>query len=344
MNLRLAIAILGIVIFSSCSKDSPDPTTTITNVTLTSAKKVYVVNEGGFQNGNASISLFDPGNDSVVNNYFYSKNSIALGDVAQSMCKINTDYYIVVNNSNKIVVCDANFKIKHAISNLTSPRYIQAVSNEKAYVSDLYANGISIVDLNSGIKTGSITCKGWTEQMVMLYGKVYVTNMKSNYLYVIDATIDKIIDSVAVGISAGSIVLDKNDKLWVLSSGNSTLSIAGNLTKVDPLNLTSVISYPFGTGNGMNSLCINANKDTLYFLNSGICRMPITSTSLPAPFIASGGKNFYGLGINPSTYDIYASDAVDYVSQSNIYIYNSTSGTQKFNFKAGINANGFYFE
>ena len=60
-------------------------------------------------------------------------------------------------------------------------------------------------------------------------------------------------------------------------------------------------------------------------------------------FIEKGSKNFYGMGVDPNTGKIYASDALDYVQRSNIYVYDN-NGTQVTVFKAGINANGFYFE
>lgn len=72
--------------------------------------------------------------------------------------------------------------------------------------------------------------------------------------------------------------------------------------------------------------------------------MRVSDSDLPTtPFVVAGSKVFYGLGVNPTNYNIYVADAVDYVQKSNVFIYN-TSGELTYNFKAGINANGFYFE
>jgi YVTN family beta-propeller protein len=292
-------------------------------------------------NGNSAISLFDTGNNTVIENYFFSQNNTSLGDVAQSMNKINNDYYIVVNNSNKIVVCDENFKVKRTINGLISPRYIQQVSNQKAYVSDLYANAISIIDLNNGVKTGSISCPGKTERMVMLYNKVYVTNYDRDKVYVIDATIDKIIDSVYVGLHTSSLVLDKNDKLWV-ASGESSVTITFSIKRINPVDLSTEGS--FGSLSSLpNNLCINGSKDTLFFLSGDVYKMAI-SDAAGTKIVPKGPKNFYGLAVHPTTHDIYVADALDYVQKSTIYIYNSATGAEKQHFKAGINANGFYFE
>lgn len=340
MKLKSLISFILISFFTACVKDKPAPIVT-QSVQLTNAKKVYIINEGNYMNNNSSVSLYDTGNSAVVENFYYAQNTSTLGDVAQSISKINNDYYIVVNNSNKIVIVDENFKYKRSITGLSSPRYIQQVSNQKAYVSDLYANAISIIDLNSGVKTGSISISGWTEKMVMLYNKVFVTNMNKNYVYVINAINDQVTDSVYVGKNAGSIELDKNDKLWVLGSGNAN---NGFLTRIDPMNL-SASTFSFTSTDNPHNLCINGNRDTLFYLNNGIYKMSINDAALPtAPFIPKGSKNFYGLGVHPTTHDIYASDALDYVQKSNIYVYDVNAGVQKRAFKAGINANGFYFE
>lgn len=330
-----------LVILTSCKKDEPEPDPN-PPTPLSAAKKVYVVNEGNFGGGNASVSIFDTGTANTSEDYFKEKNGVALGDVAQSMCKINGDFYIVVNNSGKIVVCGSDFKVKRTISNLTSPRHIIGVSNSKGYVSDLYANGLSIVDLNTGTKTGSITLPGKTEQMVMLYSKVYVTNTDRDKVYVIDAATNTVTDSVFVGLNASSLVLDKNDKLWVLASGTS--SVAGKLSLIDPVNNSITWTQDFGLNKKAAFLCINGTKDTLWFADKdGLCRMPITSTSIPNAFITSS-SNIYGLGVHPTRFEVYVADALDYIAKSKIYVYKTGTGAAFGNFKAGLISNSFYFD
>ena len=146
-----------IPLFFSCIKDKPQDSIQ-PQVQLSTAKKVYIINEGNFGSGNASVSLYDTGNDALIENFYQTQNTIlpTLGDVAQSLSFINDKFYLVVNNSGKISVCDNQFKKITQITNLSSPRYLLPVTNQKAYVSDYNANAISIIDLNSNLKTGSI--------------------------------------------------------------------------------------------------------------------------------------------------------------------------------------------
>ena len=72
--------------------------------------------------------------------------------------------------------------------------------------------------------------------------------------------------------------------------------------------------------------------------------MSIVATTIPTnPFIAQSGVNFYGLGIDPATNEIYVSDAIDYVQKGVIYRYQS-NGTLINTFRAGITPGDFYFK
>lgn len=340
--MRYLIIVFFVSGFYGCVKDKPQAAIQPI-LQLSNSKKVYVVNEGGFGYGQASVSLYDPGSEQVTEDFYKQQNNTGLGDVAQSMTMINGNYYLVVNNSNKIIVCNNNFTKIGQINNLSSPRYIQRVSNRKAYVSDFSANGINIIDLNTNTKTGFIACKGWTEKMVTIYNKVFVTNMRSEYVYAINATTDLIDDSIHVGLNTGNIVLDKNDRLWTLNATDVTAPDDVKLIKIDPITNKVEAVFLFPKTDSPGSLCMNRLKDTLYFLNKGICRMAVTDIVLPqSPFIPANIKNFYGLGINSDNF-IYAADALDYTQRSNIYIYNASGVEQSF-FKAGIISNGFYFE
>lgn len=345
MKLINYIFIFAALAVSSCVKDKPNDIMQ-PEVTFSNGYKVFIANEGNYGSNNASVSMYDVGNGQISSDIYKSQNNNAvLGDVCQSINKINNKFYVVVNNSGKIIVVNsADFKLITSITGLQSPRYILPVTFSKAYVSDLYSNSISIIDLNTNTKTGSIPCSGWTERMALIYNKAFVTNNKSYYTYVINTITDQITDSINAGPFAGSIVTDKNSKIWILSAGSSTASVNGKLTRINPVNLQIELSLSFASGNSPSNLCINATKDTLYFLNTNIYRMDINSATLPSSaFISSSSNNFYGLDVSDKDYTIYVSDAIDYIQKSSVMVY-SPSGQLKTTFKAGINASGFYFE
>src|SRR5688500_3555288 len=91
------------LILSSCEKDEPeDDTPVVINTT-----GIFVVNEGGFNAGNSSISFLNVITNVMTNNVFESVNGFPLGDVAQSMTLHKGKGYAVVNNSAKIEVVNA---------------------------------------------------------------------------------------------------------------------------------------------------------------------------------------------------------------------------------------------
>ena len=161
---------------------------------------LFITNEGNFQYGNATLSYYDPATKKVENEVFYRANAMKLGDVAQSMTIHNDLGWIVVNNSHVVFAIDLRtFKEVGRITNLTSPRYIHFVSDEKAYVTQLWDNRIFIVNPRRYEITGYIECPGMTpgsgstEQMVQ-YGQYVYVNCWSyqNRLLKIDTRTDRV--------------------------------------------------------------------------------------------------------------------------------------------------------
>jgi hypothetical protein len=336
-------AMLG---FVACKKDIP-PQKTVFNGTITSGERVFVSNEGGFGYNQASVSLYDAVSGNAISDIYKPNNSNQdLGDICQSVFIGTNVLYVVVNNSNKVVVLDKeSFQKTATISGFNSPRFFLPVSNNKAYVSDLYANSISIVDLNSNTRTGSISCPGWTEEMVESYGQVFVTNIRKEYVYVINATTNSISDSIQVGYGSASIVKDRNEKLWVSCSGDSAHSSLPRIVRIDPVSHTVEQSFVFPNyQSSPSSLKINGTGDQLYYLNTDVYNLSITATSLTsAPLILKGNKLFYALGVHPHNNDIYVSDAIDYIQHGKVMIYGS-DGAFKTSFTAGIIPGGIFFE
>lgn len=340
---RLAIALAGLSLLTACRKDSPE-SPEVAPITVAQGGGVYITNEGNFQWGNARVSYYDIASGTAVEDLFEPANGVGLGDVCQSMTLFGQKGYLVVNNSGKVVVVDPRtFVATATITGLTSPRYLLPVSNGKAYVTDLHANSVAVVDLASNAVAGHIPCPGWTEELALAYGKAFVTAQDRDQLYVIDTGTDQLMDSIAVGSPSGSIVQDANGKLWVLCSGYLGQNVPAALHRIDPVTRTVEQSFTFPAGASPWRLTIDGDHGTLYFLDGGVYRMPITAGELPgAPLIPADGRNFYGLGVDPTQGIVYVSDAVDYVQRGVVYRY-APDGTLLGSFQAGIIPGGFCF-
>ena len=168
-NLSLAF-ILILFFISSCKKDNPQ-------AAAPTSKGVYISNEGNYTFGNAEISFYDPAKQQVTNNLFKNVNGYSLGDVAQSIYIKDSTGFIVVNNSQKIeMVRIPSFqKIRTINIPNSSPRYILAVNDSIAYVTELYAGKVNVVNFQSGSVVKTIDqMAAWTEHMILFNNSVVV--------------------------------------------------------------------------------------------------------------------------------------------------------------------------
>lgn len=316
-----------------------------------SSGSVFVVNEGNFMYGNATLTCYDTLKREVFNDLFYRVNGLPLGDVAESMTIHNSNGFVVVNNSGKIYIFNTSTgKYSGKITGLTSPRYVQFVNNSKAYVSDLYAGKITIVNCENNQITGSILCPlhPSTEEMVQIGNLLFVTCWSGDKtVLVIDTDKDQIINEITTGDQPCGIVSDKFNKLWVLcqsASGNVANSNA-MLQRIDPVTMKIDKSINFAGGAKPVKLNIDGNGENLYFiLGNEVRKMDVLADILPEkPFISLNSKLLYGLGIDPVNGNIYVSDALDY-QQSGIISRFSASGNLIDSFNGGIIPGRFCFE
>ena len=323
---------------------------------------IFIINEGNFMYGNASLTYYDPETKEIVEDLFFSTNGIPLGDVAHSMAIRGNLGYVVVNNSGRIYIFNTStFEVKGKITGLTSPRYIHFINDTKAYVTDLYARSIAVVDPATMEVTGAIPVSNnnnefyqhSTEQMVQ-YDKYVYTNCWSydNQVLVIDSESDRVIDSIEVRKQPNSMVLDRYHDLWVLCDGGIEGSSYGaeapGLLRISPGETEAQVILSFSPGQKPSELKINGGGDTLYFLNQHVFRYPVDGSSIPemvieSPYEATGMYGFYGLAVDPVNSEIYVADAIDFVQRGVVYRF-SSEGVPVDTIRAGIAPGEFCFK
>ena len=354
--LKFFLSFLFIFSIVSCSK-SPirvvNPPVT-PPVDSTFENGIFVVNEGGYLHGNASITFINSKGIVDQNLYSTQNNGRSLGDVAESMQAFKDSGFIIVNNSDKIVIVSLkNFNSVKAINDGNSPRFMAIVDSTKAYVTNMQ-DDISVINLSTLEIEKSIHTGTWTESLIKYNNYMFVTsiglmraatdNRDANIL-VINVKTDQIVDSIKTGKEPVSMVIDKKDKIWVLCTGGYDHYELPTLVRIDPTLMIVDKTFSFPSINDSPSrLCINALKDTLYYLNNGIYQMPVAMTSIPAsPLIPANGHNYYGLGIHPVSGNIFATDVKDYAQEGTIYQYNQISGSLIKTYQAGIIPGTFCF-
>lgn len=347
---NMGLAMTTAMAFTACSDDD-DPKPVI-DPDMTSG--LYVICQGNFGAANSSISFYNPESNVYAGEVFVNTNKIPLGELAQSMTIDGDDAWIVINNSHIVYKTDADdLELEGSITEgLNSPRYFHKVSDDKAYVTQLYSNRIAIVDTERLKVTGYIDVPGMdaatgSTEMMVQHGKYVYVNCWSYQKSVIriDTTTDKVDASLEVGLQPKSMVMDKNHDLWLLTDGAYEGSPVGHeaprLVKVTTADFKVAATYEMTLNDYTPALAINGAGDRLYFIRNDVYTMSITDTALPAePLIDCKGNYYYGLTVSPGDSNIYIADAIDYVQPGRVLRYNS-KGELTQSFPTGVAPQGF---
>ena len=349
------VLVLFILMFS-CNK--PEDALVVKNITTADGDYkggVYIVNEGNFDWGHGSLYHYknEEIGEKASQEVFFQKNKFELGNVVQSLTLYGNKGYVVVNNSEKIEVADRNTMrwIGRIDMPKSSPRHILPINNKKAYVTELYAGGFWVVDLEKEEVVKKINASGWTENMVLLDKYVYMTKTRTvldtktdgQMLLKINTSNDAIVDSVKLPFGPIDVKLDKNKKLWVLCNGG-LIEKEPALVKIDPKTMRIIKQFNFENMSAISpsNLRINAEGDELYFCNGGVYKMNIYSDEIPKKeFISKGNYLWYGMDVSPDG-DIWVSDAIDYVQRG--WAFRFTSNGEKLDsIRVGVIPNSFVF-
>jgi hypothetical protein len=350
-HLHLLLIALNFVLFlSSCEKDSNNTSGLYSN-------GVFIACEGTFNLSNASVSFYSYETDSVYNNIFKNENKISLGDVAQSITIHDNRAFIIVNNSNKVEVVDANnFKGIATLTDLSMPRYL-LVNNNKAYISCWGDQTVCIFDLINLKIIKKIPAGIGPEKMVIANNKLFVTNTNAFDYTIDDSTVtvinlqtDELITNLNVGAyNPVDIEIDKYGKLWVLCRGkmnwDNSEQTSSYLIKINPDDLEIEGSYELFADAHPANLCINSSGDKLYygifFMTGGVYAVAIDNPGKGEKLIDIFP---YGLEINPENDEFFVTNAAaDYVSNGTLQRY-SAAGELLGTYTTGVNGSNIGFK
>lgn len=338
MKLIIALLLLLPVLLVGCKKDKP-PVQPLETTPTTTATTHYILvcNEGQFNTGNASVSRIETNGTCTVDMYKAANNK-PLGDIAQSIIAIDNKYYIAVNNSGKIeVVNTSDFKNIATIQGLISPRYILPIGNNRAYVSNFKLtntlNYIQVINTQTNVIIDSIALNGWSEKMVLIGTKAYVTNGSNKYVYVINTLTNAIDTTIELTNAVTDIVKDNSNNMWVLcgdydSHPNYIAYINTTTNAVDQ-------TINFVNNSDFLHIAYNSVNNTLFLLDKNIYALNKTSNTLEK-VVNKGTHSFYNFGIDVTNQQLIVSDTKDFQQQGYIYRYALTNYALLDSCKVGI--------
>jgi len=303
--------------------DPSDPVTVETGV--------FVLNEGNFQWGNSSLTHYDPVNRTIQQGVFEQRNGIPLGDVAQSLTILGDTCYLVINNSNRIRALSlTNLQQHHELTGFTSPRYLLPITQNRALVSDLYADQIWVCDLTSGQITGSLPIAGWCEEMLISGSYIGVLNEEEQNVHVIHATTLELEGEVQLSSPAQRLIQGLNDDAWILAETALYRIRSGAFQAPE---LVSQWTQPIDASRAT----FNPVTESIFFLDQHVWTLNTSASPADTPrvFLEGGERNWYGIQTDPVSGDIYITDAKDYLSAGSVWRY-SAQGQLIHTFDAGV--------
>lgn len=330
------LASVFLIYFSSCEKNTlpPPPPPNIEG-------GYYVICEGNYNWGNASITSFSENTSSLSQSYFELVNGYQLGDVAQSIFETEESYFIVVNNSGKIEVVEKEgFSSLYTITGFESPRYFQSINDSVAYVSDLYADKISVINYLTPSSIGEIVVNSWSEQMLVVEDSVYVSLYDSKSIGIIDVNTHQLIDEIQLELSPSEIRKDKNGMLWVLASN---FGEGSKLYKINTASRTIEDEWNFTEDNSLVQIDLIENASFIYLLTSTgeVYKFSILGNTIIVPIFTAEADGIYGLNVDDEG-NIYICQAYDFVQSGSVQKYNE-SGVKLEEIASGIAPNGIVF-
>jgi YVTN family beta-propeller protein len=337
MNRLLLTALALLITFSACDDSSTDPP-----LTPQTPRGLYILNEGNFQRGNASLSFYIPDSNTIYNDLFQSENGRLLGDVGNSITMHEGLAYLVINNSHKIEVINAStYKSVRTIASPAgaSPRQITFAANGYGFISNLFDNSVSVYNPSSGSLEGKIAVGANPDGIAAAGNVVVVANSgfgSGNTVSLINADTRQILKTVPVGDYPSSVLALSQYAAAVICTGDY-----GDFN--DPNDDTPGMLYilDLQTRSVADSLVLGGHpqrlvRDTdgyLYTIQGdGVMRIHLASKTVAEKFIPGF---FYNIFIDTTDRRIYLTNPIDYVQPGTLEIY-LMNGTKDHAMNVGI--------
>jgi len=319
------------------------------------SNSVFVINEGPYPTGTGTITAYNRETGTTSHDIFEAVNGRPLGNIVQSMTIYKDEAWIMVNNSGKIEVVTAyDFKSVATIDSIGSPRFA-VIKDQKAYVSS-WNDKIYIIDTDNYQIIDEIPTGTGPDELVIIGENLFTVNTGGwgTDNSITWANISNISETgeMVLADRPCSLVKDKNQDLWVLCSGRGwngfpdpSTDTKGKLVCIDPETRAVIHEYEFPSSEiHPDNLIISGNGSELYFtLPNGIYTLPVDNPVLPSSPFIEAELMYYGLGFDPVSGLLFATDPLDFAQNGYVYLFNADNGTAISSFQTGLAPNGFCF-
>lgn len=348
----MALLMMGVASFTACEDEEDD-------LKKSSNKVIYVLNEGSWNNNNASVSAIDPTDGSSYYYQFAAANGRNLGDTGQDILRYGGKIYIAVSGSNTIEVVDGNSltsikTIKPESGKPGNPRGL-AASDGKIYVS-LYDGYVAKIDTTSLAFEDSIAVGPNPEEITIANGCLYVAisdglnsgNGYPNGKYVSKIGLDsfKVASKIDVIVNPNKMASDKSGNVFVISWGDY-IDIPSTVQKIDKNDNVSVLgkaTYMTCYENTLYTINAPFGAPSIEYISYNTISGSVESSSFISGTADEMPSNPTCVSVNPKNGNIMVGSylaANDYLS--NGYVYEYANGAFKARYNAGVGPRKFVY-
>ena len=343
--LLIAVSIVAAFSWSGCRSNPTGPS----GNTPASTTGVYVINEGNYQHGNSTLTVFLPDSNKAYQDVFALANGRNLGDTGNDIVVYNGKAYIVVSGSQRIeVISLSTYKSVGTItfSGKRDPYKLVILNDAKAFVTNV--SDSSITEFNPStlqIVTDRIKVGLNPMGIAGANGKVYICNSGFGYdstVTVLNATTGGLIKTVIVGDSPSEIGVSSSNEVIVKCDGKSDYlkpanDTPGSISKINTDNdvVLSKVTLPLATYGHPGRMTVSSKGVGFFQAQNGVIKFTYTGSLINVGGTPLSAILGYGIAYDDATDLLYVTDPRDYVQPGDVYILNSNGATVR-QFTAGI--------
>lgn len=311
----LVLTVFMITLLGSCRKEDEKNTEPLPATSHTA----WVLNEGNFGWGNASIGRLSLDDSLYIPGVFERVNQRPLGDVLQSGLVHQGELYLVLNNSGTIEVLDPiEAKLLRTLRVGESPRYMSPIAHSvDAWVTDLFGGFVRKINLQTGEVKETVLIPGWNEKIYALPSQLQVVmNLSSHALYFIDDLNPGNLDSFKVPDSQmrDMVLSEDGNSLYVCIQTGGQKGVLLQISDRGQAKEIALLDF-------IPRRLVIRGDDAFCLGSEWIYRIQLSSGQVESWVPIQEGMVPYGLSLDPRG-NLWLMDAVDYVQQGKVLVYN----------------------
>ncbi len=331
---KLSVFALSLLWLGACDDNNETPAPQFSD-------EVIVVNEGNFQAANGLLTSYNKETEQTNLSRFDAATTIQGSVVEQNTL------YLVGNAPDKVDIVNVEdyTEITSINSGFSNPISL-AIVNNTGFVSNwgdistAFSGSpdsfISVIDLGTNTVVDSVQLNYRPQDLISHDGFIYIAFEGGNVVGKLNPS-TLTIEELTVPAGPSEFVLDNTGNLWVLTTSGSLVEIIINNFS-QGRTLSNLIVSGFA-----EKMDINRQDNILYFLGSDAAyEVDLNESTLAALIFTDEDIDYYGIGVDPATGDVYIGDSGGFTAAGTAFRY-SKDGTLLDDFPTGIGPNDFLF-